>query len=521
MNRFWCNACLCLWCAVLVACGGDSSNGSQERNLRAEMSWLHADGEHIRDAQGRQVILRGFNHIALRSDRNHPPYRDGQGNITSDADLFELDDLEDEDFAAIASMGVNALRPVVTWEFAQPDPPPAPYNEAYFRRIDDFIAKAKAHGLYVVFDFGQFGWGRGAGGNAGAPDWTISEVCASLPGTPGTAPPQASIAVNCNYYNFWQNDEAHGAGLQDHYIALWQFVAERYQDEPAVAMYDLLNEPFGGPIPPGVFELQFLFPYYERLAAAIREIDDRHIIAFQPELLHSIGVPTPFAIPLEIDNAVYIPHEYTASYFLQRVDPTYTPLQDPITTLYLQTADTEAGLFGVPWLIGETGWTRSTQADGVGGPVNTVNAEAPVQFAHDFTGQADALQIGWLWFAYSSIDEAYGINFGGELDQPLIQALARPFPRAVAGTLTAFEYDPDSRVYQQSWRENPGGRHEIALPLAWQFPEGVCISLDGEDDAAIDAGGRVQGDAVRFDALRQTLIYTGTALELGIRPGAC
>jgi endoglycosylceramidase len=516
----------CLLAMVLQGCGGGSKAESDPGtsgpgNSDAQLGWLRAQNGRILDEQDRSVILRGLNHIGLRSDRNHPPYRDEDGQLTPLSELFEFQDLQDEDFAAIASMGFNVLRLVVTWEFAQPDPPPAPYNEAYFELIDAFIARSKAHGLYVIFDFGQFGWGRASGGNAGAPGWTISPTCASLPGPSGNAPPQASASVGCNYYNFWQNTQNNGAGLQDHYVALWQFVAARYRHEPAIAMYDLYNEPFGGPIPPGVFELNFLFPFYQRLAAAIREIDARHAVAFQPQLLHSIGVPTPIAIPIGIENAIYIPHEYTASYFAQRVDPAYTPLQDAITRLYLGIASLEAQIFGTPWLIGETGWTRSTHADGVGGPIETVNEEAPRQFARDFTQAADEQQLGWQWFAYSSIDEAYGINHGDSLDEPLIRALARPFPRATAGTLASFSFDPDSKSYRQTWSENPGGNHDIALPITWNFPDGVCISVDGATLGEVTGSGVTVDAGLGFDSVRQTLIYTGEASELVIVPGRC
>lgn len=483
--------------------------------------WLRAADNRLVDEHDRAVILRGFNHIGLRSDRNHPPYRNEGGELTPTAELFVFEDLQDEDFAAIASMGVNALRLVVTWEFAQPDPPPAAYNETYFQLIDDFIAKSKAHGLYVIFDFGQFGWGREAGGNAGAPGWTISDVCASLPGPSGNAPPQASAGVGCNYFNFWQNDENNGAGLQDHYINLWRYVAQRYRDESAIAMFDLYNEPFGGSIPPGAFELNFLFPFYERLSAEIREIDTRHAIAFQPEIFHSLGIPTPIAMPLDIDNAIYIPHEYTLSYFVQRGNPAYTPAQDLITQQYLTIADTEAQLFGTPWLIGETGWTRSTQADGVGGPIDTIDEQAPRDFARDFTRVADERQLGWQWFAYSSIDEAYGINFGGEFDEPLIRELARPFPRAVGGELASFSFNPETGIYRQTWAQNPGGTHEIALPIVWNFPDGVCVYLDGDAAGQLTMQSNSLTDNLAFDRNLQTLIYHGTASVLEIHPGEC
>ncbi len=511
---------LCLLALVQAGCSrGSGQRSTPDRDASqgaVPMHFLAVEDMRILDEQGREVILRGINHIALRSDRNHPPYRGDDGRLTADSELFELQDLEEADFDFIASMGLNALRLVVTWEFAQPDPPPAPYNEAYFRRIDDFIASAKARGLYVIFDFGQFGWGRSLGGNAGAPDWTVSDTCRQLPGPAPNAPPQASGSVGCAYYNFWINSDTAGMPLQDAYIDLWRFVAQRYRDEPAVAMYDLYNEPFGGPLPPGIFEFQYLFPFYQRLAAAIREVDPRHAVAFQPQLFHSIGVPTPFAVPLNIPNAIYIPHEYTAAYFAQRVNPAYTPLQDAITALYLNVAQAEAGIFGTPWMIGETGWTRSTSADGVGGPLPATDEEAPRRFAREFTARADALRLGWMWFAYSSIDEAYGINYEDMPDLPLVAALSRPFPRAVAGRVQSFGFDPDDAAYRQETRAIFGRPSEIALPLHWHYPRGACVYGAGRLMASLDADGSVAVQGVRFDARRQVLVLDRLPEQLQI-----
>ncbi len=148
-----------------------------------------------------------------------------------------------------------------------------------------------------------------------------------------------------------------------------------------------------------------------------------------------------------------------------------------------------------------------------------MDEESPRQFARDFTAAADEHQLGWMWFAYSSIDEAYGINFAGEFDEPLIRELARPFPRAVHGELASFHFDPESRQYQQLWISNPGGRHEIALPLLWQYPEGACIMLDGSAYGQLP--NLETNPFLSFDASRQTLIYRGVATSLSVLPGDC
>lgn len=501
----------CAWARYLIAllvtlqaCSQSSPVGTSAAT-DLKQSFLTAQPDGIFDDLGRSVMLRGFNMIALRSDRNRPQYRNQYGKVTPVQQLFDLKDIEDADFQLINSMGVNTLRLVVTWEFAQPDPPPAPYNETYFKLIDNFIAKAKAHGMYVVFDFGQFGWGRSIGGNAGAPDWTVGDTCRQLPDSPQNLPPQASLSVGCAYFNFWTNQMEAGVALQDAYIDLWRYVARRYRDESTVAIYDLYNEPFGGPLPPGVFELSYLYPFYQRLSAAIREIDDRHPVAFQPEIFHSLGVPTPFATPLGIPNSIYMPHEYTIAYFSQRVDPTYTPLQDSVTRAYLGIAATEADIFQTPWAIGETGWTRSTSADGVGGPVPSTDAEAPRQFGSDFTAVADAQKINWLWFAYSSVDEAYGINYQDKPDLPLMTILARPFPRAVAGQVDGFSFDPDSGEYLQSSSAIFREASEIALPMTWQYPQGACVYSGNSLIGEISVSGKSTSPALRFDAKRQVL----------------
>lgn len=504
---------------LLSACTNSTPPTGSLTQTSSTLPFISADATRLTDTLGREVLLRGYNVIALRSDRNHPPYRNADGSITPAASLFDLVDVDDADFDFIASTGVNALRLVVTWEFAQPDPPPAPYNEAYFKLIDAFIAKAHAHGLYVVFDFGQFGWGRVTGGNAGAPDWTVNATCHALPNAPANLPPQASGSAGCAYFDFWTNEKVAGVNLQDAYLDLWRYVVRRYRNESAVAMYDLYNEPFGGPLPPGVFELEYLYPFYQKLSTAIRAVDPRHTVAFQPEILHSLGIPTPFATPLGIPNSIYLPHEYTVAYFLQRGDPVYTSLQDGITRTYLSIAASEAMTFQTPWMIGETGWTRSTSADGVGSPIPMVDADAPRQFAADFTAAADEQKLGWLWFAYSSKDQAYGINYEDKPDLPLIKILSRPYPRAIAGQVQSFHFDPDSGEYLQSTTGLFDQVSEIVLPLRWQYPQGACVYSDQKLLGDISADGASSSSAIQFDSRRQVLSLQQLPAMLRIERG--
>lgn len=60
-------------------------------------------------------------------------------------------------------------------------------------------------------------------------------------------------------------------------IRIWRKIAERYSNEPAVAGYDLLNEPIAPYFDTARLNLT-LEPLYRRIVAGIREVDRNHVI---------------------------------------------------------------------------------------------------------------------------------------------------------------------------------------------------------------------------------------------------
>ena len=69
--------------------------------------------------------------------------------------------------------------------------------------------------------------------------------------------------------SLWKSPEA-----QARTVALWRAIAERYRGRAAVAGYDLLNEP-DPPSGPELFDL------LRRIATAIREVDDQHLLILE------------------------------------------------------------------------------------------------------------------------------------------------------------------------------------------------------------------------------------------------
>ena len=95
--------------------------------------------------------------------------------------------------------------------------------------------------------------------------------------------------------------------LQEYFIAVWQHIAQRFKDHPALWAYDIMNEPVQSrPSPPGVdnwFKLQ------AAAAAAVRKIDPKTAILIAAD---QWDAPDAFAWmqPLNVTNVIYAVHMY-------------------------------------------------------------------------------------------------------------------------------------------------------------------------------------------------------------------
>lgn len=83
-------------------------------------------------------------------------------------------------------------------------------------------------------------------------------------------------------------------GLRDHFAQHWRLVASSLKDASNVLMFEIINEPWPGNIygehywfpytwwfDSAYSERTLLTPFYRHIAAAIREVDREHIIAYE------------------------------------------------------------------------------------------------------------------------------------------------------------------------------------------------------------------------------------------------
>src|SRR3546814_8130965 len=91
-----------------------------------------------------------------------------------------------------------------------------------------------------------------------------------------------------------------GIGLQDHYAAAWQHVAERMKSNSRI-VYELFNEPSPGyvdiapcALPTGCpeFDVLKLVPLYEKVLSAVRQVDATRLIFVEPNAFFGLDSRT-------------------------------------------------------------------------------------------------------------------------------------------------------------------------------------------------------------------------------------
>jgi endoglucanase len=259
------------------------------------MEFLHVKGNQIIDTQGRPVMLRGTcvgGWMNLEEFINGYPGAEHQLRAQMSEVLgpekaqFFFDRMADyffaaEDAAYLHSLGANVVRLPLNYRHFEDDRRPFEYLESGFKRLDEAIAFCAKNGLYVILDLHAVqGWQN--------TDWHCDNAS--------------------RHTFFWQHPH-----FQERFNALWRAIARRYQGNPAVAGYNVMNEPVTG-TPYGRFHNRYQTDWevinrvYRGVVEEIREEDSEHIIFLEGDYYSRRfnGLEAPFAPDL-----VYSSHNYS------------------------------------------------------------------------------------------------------------------------------------------------------------------------------------------------------------------
>ena len=332
------------------------------------LSFLHvgaASGpsglRQVVDENGREVLLKGVNVDGITDyfhGGNHPlseklqnPYSFDPADYTGGGCVADVKDVEGVplcslDFQQLHPLGYNVIRLTLSWSLIEPtigggvDLPNTP-SHMYLDRIAQVVAWARAEGIYVLLDLHQDTWSKydyttaaerpmcvaplqPIDGADGAPPWASRQH----PAIPNCAPngiAQLSPAVEDDFRALY--DDADGipppVPVFSHFENIFLALAKRFHDEPAVAGYEMFNEPLPGYMPTaGVFDQTELFPMYGKI---IKNVTDNvagfHQLFFvEPNALrNSIDQSAnflPWSTFSSYPNVVYTPHIYTGVFTL-------------------------------------------------------------------------------------------------------------------------------------------------------------------------------------------------------------
>lgn len=412
---------------------------------------LHVDPTDrvIVDSEDRQVTLRGVNVNALGDY-----YR-------ANRDLPTVIALDGTDWDRMAEHGFNVVRLLISWSRLEPTRGVVDWE--YLDVIERTVDAAARRGIYSIIDMHQDAWGkfiatpegatcaagsRPAIGWDGAPEWATIIGDADTCRTGGR---EDTPAVRAAWDAFY--DDAHE--IQSHLVAMWFFVALRFADNPAVAGYDLLNEPNHGN---RADFAERLGAYYGRAIDAIRtaELVARatrhgsfaHIVVFEPTVS---GVPVPPEFSSD-PNRVFGPHNYGESISSIPLEATFDYF------------DALAQSYGTPLWVGEYGWFNDPTAD--------------QQTLARYAAKEDALLTSgsawWQWKQACGDPHSVG-SPGATVTGPILQMRAngcpgdvdlgiiaeractwRPYPTAVPGRLVAMRSACSGAVVFSGTTDRPG-----------------------------------------------------------------
>lgn len=350
-----------------------------------------------------------------------------------------------EDFRLIRSMGMNAIRLLLSYRAVEPEP--GKYDEGYLEWLGSMLDLAHDFELKVLLDMHQDLYG-GPFLPHGNPTWSCPESAQVSPQllTPWFLNYLNPIVGEC-FARFFSDPER-----IEKFIAMWVRVALRVGEHPAVLGFELLNEPFPGTLSPLDFDEEILAQWIEKVGGALSRVAPSKLIAFEPSVLGtSIGFPSRMR-PLRLPRPLYAPHLYLVE---TEGGLPYPNRGEEYFVTFLDLKRKEAERHNAPLWIGEWG---NVMAWGDEDPERARNLIA------DFLAAADELGISSTYWEYKP-----GLFTPTGKLRAFATALIRPTLEWFSGKVTKFRYEEERSTLRFHWSAQPGDSLGIALPTGWDF----------------------------------------------------
>jgi endoglycosylceramidase len=405
---------------------------------------LAHQGRWFTDATGRVVMLRGMNFVEKVA-----PY-------TPAADGFD-----DDDAALLEANGFNTIRLGVVFGFLMPTP--GQIDRQYLDSIAETVRVLGRHGIYVLLDFHQDGYGPATHGN-GMPAWATLTDGVPNPDVPFPTYYIQNPAIQHAFDNFWANQPGpDGVPLQTHYAEGMRAVAQRFVLSPNVIGYEAMNEPWPGTTWSSCLtgcpdlEHQLLAPFYARMTTAVRSVDRLRPVFVEPFVLFNFGGGDT-SLPGGASSNALSTHVYA--------------LDTASNASVMDRSVAAATRDGAPVLATE--WGNSNDPP-------TLN---------QLEDQYDARMLPWLYWSYNGhiVTDSKLPLVPPNLDVSALGALARPYPTVINGTPSHLAFDSTTATMDLDFSTTlPDGRRAsrifqtvVTVPKL-RYPSGYAVTAVGAD----------------------------------------
>lgn len=404
---------------------------------------LHVAGQAVVGPRGQVPWFRGVN---------------ANGLVQYNPRFPEQVALNAADFREMRALGFNLVR--LPLSLSRLEPYPGKFSVAYLHSISQVVSWARSQGIWVILDLHQDRYAANLfpGEADGFPPWMVMTFgLKTTPVLAGITDP----AVQGAFSSFWLNRAVAGHGLQYYYFLALKKLASTFARNPAVAGYDVMNEPNPGFFPPLEFASTVLLPFYRQAVTAIRSVSRSQPIFLEPDVVSMLAGYQAWPYRRWFDRGiVFEPHMYTGTYrgldlshFLRTlgahlVNPmiraNLTPWNGTSSSLAIpyDQAQSLARKEKVPFLVGEFGDS----------PTATGNAwlEDEIRLQNQF-GVGGLL---WLWqirqgsYPWGLVSSRGGLT----RDPERATIMASPHPLVVGGRVLSSTFHFKSNRYQLTYQ---------------------------------------------------------------------
>jgi len=449
---------------------------------------LNSDGKFI-NSQGSEVILRGAN-IANKIY----PYTYGTDFLTP---------IKSHTSYIKDTLGFNSVRLTVAW--AQVEPTPGVYDNAYLDSIFDTIDLLQNFGIYTLFDFHTDAYAQDAGG-WGWPNWTIlnpndpvSDIgfpALLFGGASISAGVSISMTLSKTWDLFWDNTSYEGRGIQDRFFDMVIYVLNRIKRNSkiknAIQGIGVMNEPWPGtswlnmdifatpqdppPFPDlsgdyyewsangtSIVDANILTPYYKRFVERYKSeglTGDDFILYIQPFMLFGGGCPSYLNFNTILSgvsdlNVTFNFHNYASGASVPFNNA------DNVLSLYTPSNGNRLGLY-----MSEFGARQSPTEWGT----SIIPLSDEKKYSYNYWAYLQKLDFKFsaglpsyeIMSIFTNPDEQFSTEY---INLSIVDALSNPFPKEVPGTITSFGINSTSNNFELIFTlKNKSNKLVISVP---------------------------------------------------------